>query len=209
MNRPFLKSLVVVSFVAGLAGQAHAAERCWRVYRTVQTTAVPAGSNASAKAVANVTVNVEQPSMPGPAPVAANRVVYKEVQQTAQYDLSRPEVPSGARITLFANFLGQTPGCVTFNLAGTSTECEIIEWKPNSVTITLPRLGLLAPKNAEIQVIMPDGRIAKSFRILFVSQPDVVVHQETVPLPTPPAPAAEPAVYATPVNGGLVLHSGQ
>jgi hypothetical protein len=133
---------------------------------------------------------------------ASHRVTYKTVQQTAQYNLCRPEVVSGARVTLFANFLRDQPGIVLFNLDGTSTQCKVIEWKEHSVTTQLPRLGLLEPKNAEIQIILPDGRIAKTFHILFIAPPDVVIHAETVPVVTPPAPATGPAVYAAPVNEG-------
>ena len=138
---------------------------------------------------------------------SGNRVVYKSVQQTQEYDVSRPEVPSGARLTLFANFLGNESGYVMFNLAGTSTQCEVIDWKDNSVTAVLPKLGLLGPKNAEIQLVKPDGRIVKTFRVLFIPQPDVLVHGDTVPQPLPPAPAAESVQYASPVHGGVALYS--
>jgi hypothetical protein len=127
---------------------------------------------------------------------------YAAVQQTPQYDLRRAEAPSGSRLTLFANFLGQQPGVVLFELNGTSTPCKVIDWKPQSVTIELPRLGLNEPKNAAIVVVLPDGRIAKTFRILFVAQPEVVVHQESVPQPMPPAPASAPAAYAMPGASG-------
>ncbi|MCA9119990.1 MAG: hypothetical protein H6822_29540 [Planctomycetaceae bacterium] len=143
-----------------------------------------------------------------PAPSASsNRTIYKLVQSTPQYDISRPEVVSGARITLFANFLRQEQGYVMFNLNGTSSECKIVEWHPNSVTLELPRLGLLAPQDAEIQIVLPDGRIAKTFKVLFVSQPDIVVHSDTIPQPMPPAPASTSGVYAMPVSGGLVLQA--
>ena len=133
--------------------------------------------------------------------VSANhRVTYKKVQQTPQYDLRRAEVVSGARVTLFANFLRDQPGIVLFNLDGVSTQCKVIEWKDNSVTTQLPRLGLLEPKDAVIQIVLPDGRIAKTFPILLIAHSGVVVHEETVPVVTPPAPAAGAAVFVTPGN---------
>lgn len=149
-------------------------------------------------------------SQPGPARATATAhasVVYKVVQPTPQYDLARPEVVSGARVTLFANFLREEPGIVLFHVNGTSTECVLVEWRPNSVTIELPRLGLLEPKNAEIQIVLPDGRIAKTFPVLLIAQPDIVIHQDTVPQPMPPAPAARSAVYAAAVRGGIMLQS--
>jgi len=139
---------------------------------------------------------------------SAGRVVYKLVQHTPQYDIRRPEVVSGSRVTLFANFLRNEAGYVMFELNGTSTQCTIVEWQPNSVTVELPCLGLNSPKNAEIQIILPDGRIAKTFPVLLVSQPDIVIHDDTIPQPMPPAPGATSAVYATPVNGGLLLQAG-
>lgn len=136
-----------------------------------------------------------------------NGVVFKVVQPSQKYDLRRPELVSGARVTLFANFLRQEPGIVIFNLNGTSTRCNLVEWKPESVTVDLPLLGLLEPKDAEIQIVLPDGRIAKTFRVVYVAQPDVVVHAESVPQPTPPAPAAKAAVYAISVSGATVFQS--
>ena len=153
-----------------------------------------------------VTVSASE-SVAAPAVESTNRVVYQLVQHTPQYDISRPEVVSGTRVTLFANFLRQEQGYVMFNLNGTSTECNIVEWQPNSVTVELPRLGLLSPKNAEIQIVLPDGRIAKTFKVLYVSQPDIVIHQDTIPQPMPPAPASSPGAYAMPVLGGIVLQA--
>ncbi len=151
-------------------------------------------------------------STPAPAvqatPAPTTGVVYQVVQATPQYDLRRPEVVSGSRVTLFANFLRQEPGVVLFNLNGTSTECTLVEWQPNSVTIELPRLGLIEPKNAEIQIVLPDGRVAKKFSVLFISQPDIVIHQDTIPQPMPPAPVSHSAVYAASVQGGLMLTTG-
>jgi hypothetical protein len=137
---------------------------------------------------------------------ATSRVAYASVQNTPQYDLRRPEVPSGARLTLFANFLGDRQGMVLLQLNGTSLPCQIVQWKPESVTIELPCLGLTAPKNAEIAIILPDGRQLKLFRVLYVPQPDILVHGETVPLPTPPAPVTSSATYSGNASVGLPLY---
>jgi hypothetical protein len=190
MSRYFAKSvLMIVATGACLAAQS-----------------AFAGDHAVAVAAAEATLELRA----APAVVThsiENRVTYNVVQSTPQYDLRRPEVPSGARITLFANFLGKEQGCVTLNIAGVSHDCEVVDWKARSVTIELPKLGLLEPKNASIVVMMPDGRIVKTFRVLFVSQPDVVVHQDTVPQPLPPAPASTSASYATP--GAGAMYAGQ
>jgi hypothetical protein len=141
------------------------------------------------------------------ADAASNRVTYVAVQQTPQYDVRRPEVPSGARLTLFANFLGQTPGVVMLNVNGTSSRCQVVDWKPESVTAELPAMGLSHPQNAELVVIMPDGRIVKTFRVRLVAQPDIMVHKDTVPLPLPPAPQSQPISFAVPVAGGLLTYA--
>ena len=137
----------------------------------------------------------------------SGRAVLKQVQRTSTYEVARPEVPSGARLTLFANFLGQNRGQVLLCLAGMSAQCEVIEWKEESVTIELPRLGLSGPKNADIHIILRDGRVAKTFRVLFVAQPDILVHGESVPQPMPPAPETAPPSYSVSVRGGLMLYA--
>jgi hypothetical protein len=188
MTRSFTRSFVVLTVLAGsLVAAGNASAEPVRITRHTEWTYASADTDCGS--------------------ASSNRVVYKAVQNTQEYDMSRPEVPSGARLTLFANFLGSQTGYVMFNLNGTSTQCEVIDWKDNSVTAVLPKLGLLGPKNAEIQLVKPDGRIVKAFRVLFVSQPDVLVHSDTVPQPLPPAPAAEAVMYAAPVSGGVALYS--
>ena len=121
-------------------------------------------------------------------------------------DSQRREVASGARITLFANFLRQEAGVVVMEIGGTSWECELIKWQPNSVTVDLPRLGLAEPKDADITIVLPDGRIAKSFSVRCVRQTEIVVHDEPVPRAAPPlAATAGPANYVVPVAGGFRL----
>jgi hypothetical protein len=118
----------------------------------------------------------------------------------------RREVASGARVTLFANFLRQESGVVVLEIGGTSWECELIEWQPNSVTVDLPRLGLAEPKDAEITIVLPDGRIAKKFSVKYVRQPDIVLHDESIPRAAPPLAAnAGPANYVVAVEGGFRL----
>jgi hypothetical protein len=188
LTLPFVMLFVLGSGYIGNQ-EASACARC--IYRTTHEKWVYTNNHST---TVEQSAAEEQP--------AESRVTYNVVQATPQYDVRRPEVPSGTRITLFANFLRKEQGVVMLNLNGTSTECHIADWKPESVTVELPRLGLARPKLAEIVVILPDGRIAKTFRILLVAQPDIMVHQDTVPLPMPAAPSAEPATYATPVDGG-------
>lgn len=126
----------------------------------------------------------------------SSRTASKSTQKTPQYDLRRPEVVSGARVTLFANFLQDNPGYVIFDIGGTSKQCKLVDWKNTSVTAELPRLGLSRPLDAQIRIILPNGRVAKTFKVLYVSQPDIVVHGESIPQPMPATPNANRPVYA-------------
>ncbi len=125
----------------------------------------------------------------------ASRVVYAQVQQTPQYDLRRPEYHVGARVTLFVNFLGTRQGCVMLNMDGVSLKCQIVKWKPDSVTLELPKVGLSEPKNVEIVILLPDGRIAKNVPALFINPPSGIEHAETVPQPTLPVPGSNSPAF--------------
>ena len=128
------------------------------------------------------------------------------ITSTATRSLQRREVASGSRVTLFANFLRQEAGVVVLEISGTSWECDLIEWQGNSVTVDLPPLGLAEAKNADITIVLPDGRIAKSFSVRCVRQTEIVVHDEPVPRAAPPlAATAGPANYVVPVAGGFRL----
>ena len=61
------------------------------------------------------------------------------------------------------------------------------------------------PRRAEL--LSPEGRIVKIFRLSLVSPPDVVVTGATLPMQIPPAPVSRPGTYATPIPGGLVLQA--
>ena len=119
----------------------------------------------------------------------------------------REDIASGARVTLFANFLRREPGVVMLEIGGTSIPCRLIEWQPDSVTVDLPLLGLTEPKNADITIVLPDGRIAKTFRVRYVRQPDIVLHEDSIPQANPAVPAmAAPANYVVAVQGGFTLY---
>lgn len=118
--------------------------------------------------------------------VAAERPVQKAVQPKPRYELHVKHLVSGGRVTLFANFLRKEAGVVLFVHDGTSQECKLISWKPDSVTVDLPKLGLPGPQCVEIVIVLPDGRLAKTFRTTCEPQPDVLVHSDSIPQPMPP-----------------------
>ena len=125
-----------------------------------------------------------------------SRVMEKQVQTQPAYTLSRPEVVSGARMTVFAGFLEHNRGAVLFDIGGTTTECRICDWRPNSVTFYLPRLGTAGGRDATIRVVKPNGRVAKSMEVRLVPQPEIVIHSETVGQPGPSAGFGGVASYA-------------
>lgn len=133
----------------------------------------------------------------------SQRVVHKQVQRTPEYSMRRAEVASGARVTLFANFLEQRAGKVVIQVATGSLECKLLDWRNNSVTAELPPMGLRGPQPAWIHIIKPNGQIAKSYPVLYVPQPDIVVHGESIPQPMPATGHASPASFALPGGGAL------
>lgn len=138
--------------------------------------------------------------------VSVGRVVYRSVQTTPTYRLRRAEVTTGARLTLFANFLRAEPGIVMLDVNGATLPCKIVQWKGDSVTVQLPMLGMNRPLDAQIRVILPTGQVAEAFQVVLVSQPRFVEHRETIPQPQPPTAAASSALYAQPINGGATLN---
>ncbi|WP_182866568.1 hypothetical protein [Stieleria mannarensis] len=142
-----------------------------------------------------------------PQPSSGPTAVYRMVQSVPAYQLRRPQITTGARISLFANFLQHDPGVVLLDVAGTTAQCDVLQWKPNSVTVQLPRLGLGAPTDARLRIVKPDGRVAKTMAVQLIAQPEIVVHQETIAQPMPAVGSAESAVYAEPTSGGITFYS--
>lgn len=142
---------------------------------------------------------VTVPCPPAPQPIVqqaeTSSVVTRNMQTTPRYNLRRPEVVSGATATLFANFLRKECGYVYLVMNGATLPCQIIEWQDTSVTVQLPAVGLAAPVNATLQIALPDGRVAKMFHVLFVAQPEIVLHEDTIPQPLPPGTPGQSSVY--------------
>ena len=133
-----------------------------------------------------------------------DQVWYRPVDPKPAYDISRPNLPSGTTVTFFAPFLGTERGCVFFLYEGVSCKCEIVDWQCESVTAVMPKLGLDGPKNVTIRIVQPDGVIKKEIPVLYVPQPTIIVHSNTIPQPLPPAGTSAPTTYAAPVQHGAV-----
>jgi len=182
MYRNFTSAAIAFLVLSGALMSATSSEGCDRTFRTCYLA-------SGGTAIVNNHVSVSQE-------VGVSRSVVRRVQATASYRLVRPEVISGSRVTLFANFLEEKPGIVDLCLNGTALPCKVIEWHNQSVTVELPKMGLARPQDAVIRIIKPNGREAKKFYVLFIPQPTILIHAETVGHPDPSAPTSSGATYA-------------
>lgn len=85
---------------------------------------------------------------------------------------------AGASLKLAGSFLGRKPGAVFLHVGDTVLLCEIREWTPNSVSLTLPRM----PNPAELDIRMPNGAINKTVKIELVQPAEIVVLEESAPI---------------------------
>lgn len=87
-----------------------------------------------------------------------------------------PQVAAGSSLTIPANFLGPHAGHVFLSIGATKLPCQILAWKPESVTITLPPMGIVAPQKACLHVLMPHGQVMKKVDFLLTAPPEVILH---------------------------------
>ena len=101
-------------------------------------------------------------------------VVHKPLIQPVAPPL--PQVAAGSSLTIPANFLGPQPGHVFLSLGATKLPCQILSWKPESVTITLPPMGIAAPQKACLHILMPHGQVMKRVDFLLTAPPEIILH---------------------------------
>lgn len=107
-----------------------------------------------------------------------------------------PSVPAGATLTLPGSFLGAAPGHVFLVLNHVKLPAQVRQWNPNGVTITLPAMAVKQPTPARIDVVLPQGNLSNSVKILLTPPAPLVLHG-TSPAPgLPTGPAAGPAAPA-------------
>ena len=87
-----------------------------------------------------------------------------------------PQVAAGSALTIPANFLGPQPGHVFLSIGATKLPCQVLSWKPEAVTITLPPMAIAAPQKACVHVLMPHGQIMKRVDFLMVAPPQLILH---------------------------------
>lgn len=132
-----------------------------------------------------------------------NLAVHRTVQTASAYQLARPQITVGTRLTMFANFLQADPGVVQMNVGGTTLPCEVIKWCDKSVTVQLPQFGIAGPIDARLRIIKPNGRVVKSSSVVLLPQPRFIVHEETIPQPMPSTDAPQRPVYVDGDAGGV------
>src|SRR5262245_40555152 len=82
------------------------------------------------------------------------------------------QVPVGSTITLQALGLGNVPGRLILVMDKVSFESQIVDWKLDAVTATLPMFNLAAPALAELVIVRGDGQPATSMKVeLIPAQP--------------------------------------
>lgn len=88
------------------------------------------------------------------------------------------EAVAGGELLLAGEGLGPEPGRVLVHLGGIEMEAEILGWYDLGVRVTVPRLPLAEPVEAELIVIRRDGVAANPLTI--------TVKPERLPAETPP-----------------------
>lgn len=78
------------------------------------------------------------------------------------------QVPVGSSITLQAMGLGDAPGRLIVVMDKVSLESQVVEWKLDGVTATLPMFNLAAPIPAELVIVRADGQPATSMKVELV-----------------------------------------
>jgi hypothetical protein len=118
-----------------------------------------------------------------PTPVAAPAVSSPLVAETAAKvepvaPLVEPEAPApdapklqevrvGSTIELPGGF-GSEQGGVVLKMGDVALGCLVNDWKAEKVQLTLPAMGLLKAKEAELMVVQSDGKIAVTVPVMLL-----------------------------------------
>ncbi|HAY83186.1 MAG TPA: hypothetical protein DCY79_25550 [Planctomycetaceae bacterium] len=116
-----------------------------------------------------------------------------------------PQVPTGSRLTLPANFLGPHAGHVFLSVQGTKLPANILAWSNTSVTIQLPPMAVAAPLPASLDILLPHGQLAKRTRILLVAPPQLLIHESGPQAPLPTLSNPMPNAPVAPQGGDILL----
>ncbi len=95
-----------------------------------------------------------------PAEIATTDVVSKEV---VSKEIPLPQIPVGATVTLNGKDLSDKEGQVVLQIGEIALPATVTAWQNNSVTCTLPVLGLTKASKATLHVLNADGKTASMF----------------------------------------------
>lgn len=87
----------------------------------------------------------------------------KPVLATADFvskEVALPQIPVGSTVTLNGKDLSEKEGQVVLQIGEIAMPATITAWKNNSVTCTLPVLGLTKSSKATLHVLKADGKTA-------------------------------------------------
>src|SRR5262249_39163444 len=79
------------------------------------------------------------------------------------------QVPAGATLTLQAQDLGPTAGQVVLHIDTLAMPAMVNEWKNDSVTATLPPMGVASPIKGELLIVKADGKVANTVKIELIA----------------------------------------
>lgn len=83
----------------------------------------------------------------------------------AAFEVDPTDVQGGAEVALAGEGFGPEPGRLIVQISGQEVEMEILGWYDLGVRARLPRLGTVAPTQADLIVIRGDGAAANPLQI--------------------------------------------
>jgi len=190
-------ALAATIFIPAFTGTASACNS--RGYRHVSYYSQP----TTTRIVRTVHVSHLPTIVTQPVSVSTVALVTKKAKIVIKPDLS--ELIVGSTVTASANFLGSEQGFVFMQLGSATLQCDIIDWTASSVTFKMPNLGLRMPTNATLELVRPDGRIVRDFKVALTPKAGLVQHSGSDTLAIPASNgSAKPRVA---IASGLLLEA--
>ena len=105
------------------------------------------------------------------APAANSQPAVQQATATepVSKEVSLPQIPVGATLTLQGKDLTDKEGQVVLQFGEIALPATIKEWKNDAVTCTLPVLGLTRPSKATLHVLKSDGKTASTLNCEIVT----------------------------------------
>lgn len=115
----------------------------------------------------------------------------------------REEVAVGGEIVIAGEGFGPEPGKVLLHMGGLDLEAEILGWYDLGVRLSMPKLPLAGPTDADLVVVRGDGAATNPLTITLTppkQAEEIAIPPAMPPQPAvvPPAPAPAPAQTPTP-----------